>query len=126
MPLQLSTRYLGDVAIVSCVGRISLGDETASLRDYVKKIFHDTPFVVLDLSQTTYVDSSGVGVLIALYTSARNATGAIKLTGVTTRVRDLLQITKLVTVFEIHDTPEAAAASFNRAAGASAPTEWQP
>lgn len=126
MPLQLTTRYLGDIAIVECVGRIVLGDESAALRQHVKELLAESPNIVLNLAQVTYVDSSGVGALMALYTSARNANGSIKLANLTTRVRDLLQITKLATVFETFDTPEDAAASFNKAAGASVPSEWHP
>ncbi|HEU5403510.1 MAG TPA: STAS domain-containing protein [Terriglobales bacterium] len=124
MPLQLTTRYLGDIAIVDCIGRIVLGDESAALRQHVKELLAESPNIVLNLAQVTYVDSSGVGALMSLYTSARNAYGSIKLANLATRVRDLLQITKLATVFETFDTPEDAAASFNQAAGASAPSEW--
>ncbi len=124
MPLQLTTRYLGDIAIVECVGHIVLGEESAALRQHVRKLLAESPNLVLNLAQVSYVDSSGVGALMSLYTSARNTHGSIKLSNLTTRVRDLLQITKLATVFEIFDTPESAAASFNRAAGATAPSEW--
>lgn len=126
MSLQLATRYLGDIAIVNCIGRIVLGDESAALRQHVKELLAESPNVVLNLAQVTYVDSSGVGVLMSLYTSARSGYGSIKLANLTTRVRDLLQITKLATVFEVFDSPEDAAASFNKAAGASVPSEWRP
>jgi anti-sigma B factor antagonist len=125
MSLQLTTRYLGDVSIVDCTGRIILGEECAAIRDHVKKLLAESPNVVLNLAEVSYVDSSGVGVLTSLYTSAQAAKGSIKLAGLTTRVRDLLQITKLVTIFEIYDSPGDAAASFNKAAGASAPAEWR-
>ncbi len=124
MSLQLTTRYLGDVSIVDCTGRIILGEESAAIRQHVKDLLSEQPNIVLNLAQVTYVDSSGVGTLMSLYTSAQAAHGSIKLAGLTTRVRDLLQITKLVTIFEIYDTPEDAAASFNKVAGASAPSEW--
>lgn len=126
MPLRLTTRYLGDIAIVDCIGRISLGEESAALRRHIKGLLSESPNVVLNLAQVSYVDSSGVGTLMGLYTSARNAYGSIKLANLTVRVRDLLQITKLATIFETFDTPEDAAASFNKAAGASAPSEWHP
>ncbi len=124
MSLQLTTRYLGDIAIVNCIGRIVLGEESAALRQHVRELLAESPNLVLNLAQVTYVDSSGVGALVSLYISARNAYGCIKLANLTTRVRDLLQITKLATVFETFDTPEDAAASFNQAAGATAPSEW--
>jgi len=125
MSLQLTTRYLGDVAIVDCVGRILLGEESAAIRQHVKALLAESPNIVLNLAQVTYVDSSGVGALTALYTSAQSAHGSIKLAGLTTRVRDLLQITKLVTIFEIYDTPADAAASFNKVAGTSDSSEWR-
>lgn len=126
MALQLRTRYLGDVAIVDCIGRIVLGEESAALRQHIKELLAESPNVVLNLAQVAYVDSSGVGALMSLYTSARSGYGSIKLANLTTRVRDLLQITKLATVFEVFDSPEDAVASFNKAAGASVPSEWRP
>jgi anti-sigma B factor antagonist len=124
MTLQMTTRYVADVAIVDCSGRIVLGEETASMRQYVKPLLTQSPRVVLNLAQVNYVDSSGVGTLVSLYTSARHAGGNIKLAGLVTRVKDLLQITKLGTIFEMFDAAENAAASFNELAGSSSPAEW--
>ena len=124
MTLQMTTRYVADVAIVDCSGRIVLGEETASMRQYVKALLTQSPHVVLNLAQVNYVDSSGVGTLVSLYTTARGAGGNIKLAGLGTRVKDVLQITKLGTIFEVFDAAENAAASFNELAGSSSPAEW--
>jgi anti-sigma B factor antagonist len=70
--------------------------------------------VVLNLHEVNYVDSGGLGTLVSLYTTARNAGGAVKLARVNRRVGDLLQLTKLVTIFEVFDDEEAAAKSFER------------
>lgn len=120
----MTTRYVADVAIVDCSGRIVLGEETASVRQYVKALLTQSPHVVLNLAQVNYVDSSGVGTLVSLYTTARGAGGNIKLAGLGTRVKDVLQITKLGTIFEVFDAAENAAASFNELAGSSSPAEW--
>jgi anti-sigma B factor antagonist len=120
----MTTRYVADVAIVDCSGRIVLGEETASMRQYVKTLLTQSPHVVLNLPQVNYVDSSGVGTLVSLYTTARGAGGNIKLAGLGTRVKDVLQITKLGTIFEVFDAAENAAASFNELAGSSSPAEW--
>ena len=124
MTLQMTTRYVADVAIVECSGRIVLGEETASMRQYVKALLTQSPHVVLNLAEVNYVDSSGVGTLVSLYTTARRAGGNIKLAGLGTRVKDVLQITKLGTIFEVFDAAENAAASFNELAGSSSPAEW--
>jgi anti-sigma B factor antagonist len=120
----MTTRYVADVAIVDCSGRLVLGEETASMRQYVKALLTQSPRVVLNLAQVNYVDSSGVGTLVSLYTTARGAGGNIKLAGLGTRVKDVLQITKLGTIFEVFDAAENAAASFNELAGSSSPAEW--
>jgi anti-sigma B factor antagonist len=120
----MTTRYVADVAIVDCAGRIVLGEETASMRQYVKALLTQSPHVVLNLAEVNCVDSSGVGTLVSLYTSARGTGGNIKLAGLGTRVKDVLQITKLGTIFEVFDAAENAAASFNELAGSSSPAEW--
>jgi anti-sigma B factor antagonist len=124
MMLEMTTRYFGNVAIVDRIGKIVLGEETASMRQYVKELLHSAPHVVLNLARVSYMDSSGVGTIVSLYTSARAAGGNIKLSGLGARVKDVLQITKLGTIFEVFDTAENAAASFNELAGGSSPEEW--
>jgi|SRR5208282_1933819 len=114
MQLRMSTRATGGVLVVDCSGRVVFGEESASLRDTVKELLAQSPKVVLNLREVNYVDSGGLGTLVSLYTTARNAGGAVKLAGVSQRVGDLLQLTKLVTIFEVFDDEEAAARSFKR------------
>ena len=98
--------------IVDCSGRLVFGEESASLRETVKKVLAQSPKVVLNLHEVNYIDSGGLGTLVSIFTTARNAGGAIKLASLSQRVGDLLQLTKLVTIFEIFDNEEAAARSF--------------
>ncbi len=114
MQLRMSTRSMQGVLVVDCSGRIVFGEESASLRDSVKKLLVQSPQVVLSLREVNYVDSGGLGTLVSLYTTARNAGGAVKLARVSQRVGDLLQLTKLLTIFEVFDDEEAAAKSFKK------------
>jgi len=102
--------------VVDCSGRLVFGEESASLRDMVKKILAQSPRVVLNLHDVNHVDSGGLGTLVSLFTTARNAGGAVKLARLSQRVGDILQITKLVTIFEIFDDEEKAAKSFTKGA----------
>jgi anti-sigma B factor antagonist len=122
--LQMTPRTLGDVTIVECGGRLVLGDESANLRHLVRDTLTGCKNVVLDLGRVTYIDSSGLGVLAGLFASGKKAGGGVKLANLNPQMKDLLQITKLLTVFEIFERAEDAAASFNKLAGKSAPGEW--
>jgi anti-sigma B factor antagonist len=114
MQLRMSTRSMGGVLVVDCSGRLMFGEESASLRDNVKKALAQNPKVVLNLHEVNYIDSGGLGTLVSLYTSARNLGGAVKLARLSQRVGDLLQVTKLLTIFEVFDSEEAAAQSFEK------------
>jgi anti-sigma B factor antagonist len=109
----MSTRALEGVMIVDCSGRLIFGEESASLRDMVKKLLSDNPRLVMNLREVNHIDSGGLGTLVSLYTTARNAGGAVKLASLSKRVGDLLQVTKLLTIFEVFDDEDAAARSFN-------------
>ncbi len=112
MQLRMSTRSLEGVLVVDCSGRLVFGEESASLRDTVKKLLSESPKLVMNLREVNHIDSGGLGTLVSLYTTARNAGGAVKLASLSKRVGDLLQITKLLTIFEVLDDEEAAARSF--------------
>jgi len=114
MQLRMSTRTLQGAMVVDCSGRLVFGEESASLRDSVKKALSLSPNVVLNLQEVNYIDSGGLGTLVSLYTTARNAGGAVKLARLSQRVGDLLQVTKLLTIFEVFDDEEKAARSFNK------------
>jgi len=114
--LKLSNRTVDDILVVDCAGRIVFGEESAELREIVKKLIAQSSRIVLNLANVSYIDSGGLGTLVALYTTARNAGGSIKLANLTERVGDLLQVTKLLTVFEVFDSEKGALESFRTAA----------
>ncbi len=114
MQLRMSTRSVEGVLVVDCSGRLVFGEESASLRDMVKKLLAESPKIVMNLREINYIDSGGLGTLVSLYTTARNAGGAVKLASLSQRVGDLLQVTKLFTIFEVFDDTEDAAKSFKR------------
>jgi len=116
MQLRMSTRTLEGALVVDCSGRLTFGEESASLRDMVKKLIAETPAIVMNLREVNYIDSGGLGTLVSLYTTARNAGGSVKLASLSQRVGDLLQVTKLLTIFEVFDNEEAAARSFKKGA----------
>jgi anti-sigma B factor antagonist len=114
MQLRMSTRSLDGVLVVDCSGRLVFGEESASLRDTVKKLLAQSPKIVMSLREVNYIDSGGLGTLVSLFTTARNAGGAVKLASLSQRVGDLLQVTKLLTIFEVFDDAESAAESFKK------------
>jgi anti-sigma B factor antagonist len=116
--LKITTREQAGVTIVMCNGRIVFGDESAELRDKIKSLLTKNKKLVLNLGGVSYIDSGGLGVLVSLYTSARASGGNIKLANLTQRVGDLLQITKLLTVFEVYESEQKAIDSFKQAATA--------
>jgi anti-sigma B factor antagonist len=118
MQLKLSERNVNGVIVIDCNGRIVFGEESALLRDTLKKLIVENSQIILNLSGVSYVDSGGLGTLVALYTSAQNAGGAVKLANLTERVGDLLQVTKLLTVFEVYDSVDKAIESFKKGAAA--------
>jgi len=116
MQLDLVTRIKEGILVVECTGRIVFGDESIRLRDTLKELVSQNNRIVLNLGQVSYIDSVGLGTLVALYTTANKGGGAIKLANLTKRVGDLLQVTKLLTVFEVFDSEQKAIDSFKKAA----------
>ncbi|MGE5207400.1 MAG: STAS domain-containing protein [Chlamydiota bacterium] len=117
MQLKIATVTVEGITILECSGRIVFGDEAAALREQVKDLVAaGKKQVVLNLGGVTYIDSGGLGTLVGLYTTARNAGGSIKLANLTQRVGDLLQVTKLLTVFDVYDSQDKAIKSFGKAA----------
>ena len=117
MQLKLTKRTVDGILAIECNGRIVFGDESSLLRDDVKKaIAGGAKRIVLNLAEINYIDSGGLGTLVALHTTAHNAGGAIKLANLTRRVGDLLQVTKLLTVFEVHNSEYEALEAFRQAA----------
>ena len=116
MQLRMNTRTRDGVLIMDCIGRIVFGEESAALRDNAKAVLAQNPKVILNLAEVSYIDSGGLGTLVSLYTTARGAGGALKLASLTQRVGDLLQVTKLVSVFEVYPDDQSAVRSFQKEA----------
>ena len=105
MSLVLKARRLDDVVTFDLSGRITMGEGTVILRDQMKRLLDagDRKFL-LNLADVDYIDSSGLGELVTSFTAVRNHNGQLKLLNLTRRVQDLLQITKLLTVFEVFNS----------------------
>lgn len=114
MELHTVTKEVNGVTVLALSGRVTLGDESSHLRSTIKELLeHGKKRLVLDLSGVSYIDSAGLGTLVAAYTSARNEGGDIRLANVTERFSELLNITKLVTIFSVHASVEDALKGFN-------------
>ena len=116
--LGITTSKTDGVTVLHLRGVIYFGEESASLRLRVKELLESSRQIVLDLASVTHIDSGGLGALVAVYSSARKVGGEIKLANLGNRAKEVLKITKLVTVFEIFERAEDAAASLKRAATA--------
>src|SRR5262249_2217722 len=113
--MKASTRQLNGVTVVDLSGRITLGEGSVVLRDTVRDLIgKGETRILLNLGEVTYIDSSGIGELVSAFTTVRNQGGELKLLNLTKKVHDLLQITKLYTVFDVKDDEAAAVGSFKR------------
>jgi len=111
--VKLSTRQVGDVSVIDVTGRITLGEGSSALRDSLRELVgNNQKKILLNLGDVSYIDSSGIGELVSGFTTVTNAGGQLKLLNLSKRVKDLLQITKLYTVFDVHDDEAAAVRSF--------------
>ena len=114
MSVKLTTRQVGDVTVIDAAGRITLGEGSSTFRDSIKELTtKGHKKVLLNLGDVSYIDSSGIGELVSGFTTMSNAGGQLKLLKLTKRIQDLLQITKLYTIFEVFDDEAAGLASFN-------------
>jgi anti-sigma B factor antagonist len=112
--MKASTRQVDGVTIVDLSGRITLGEGSVVLRDTVKDLLgKGQKKILLNLGDVSYIDSSGIGELVSAFTSVRNQGGELKLLHLTKKVHDLLQITKLYTVFDVKDDEATAISAFN-------------
>jgi anti-sigma B factor antagonist len=115
MTMKSGTRQVDGVTIVDLSGRITLGEGSTILRDIVRDmIAKGNKKILLNLGDVTYIDSSGIGELVSAFTTVRNGGGELKLLNLTKKVHDLLQITKLYTVFDIKDDEANAIQSFGK------------
>ena len=121
MALTMDTRQVGDVIAVDLHGRIALGEESAALRDKIAYLLNEgKKKILLNMSDVNYIDSSGLGALVSAYTSARRQGVEIKLASLSDKVNDLMEITRLYTVFDVAKDEATALASFGRTSAASA------
>jgi anti-sigma B factor antagonist len=114
MSMKLTTHEEGGVTIVDASGRLTLGESTSALRNKIRELVNGgSRRLVLNLADVTYIDSSGIGELVAAYTTVATAGGELKLLNLATRVHELLYITKLYTVFATFKDEASAIASFS-------------
>jgi anti-sigma B factor antagonist len=115
MNLRATNRDIGDTTLVDISGRITLGEGSALLRTLIRQLLDQgRKYIVLNLSDVTYIDSSGIGELVSSFTAVKKEGGELKLLHLTKKVHDLLLITKLFTVFDVHSDEEKAIGSFSR------------
>ena len=114
MSMKISSRQVDGVTIVDCSGRITLGEGSVTLRDTVRDLLSKgNKKIILNLADVNYIDSSGIGELVSGFTAVRNRGGELKLLNLTKKIHDLLQITKLFTVFDVYSDESTAVASFH-------------
>jgi anti-sigma B factor antagonist len=113
MSLKSSTRQVDGITVLDLSGRITLGEGSVVLRDTIREILgKGEKKILLNLGDVTYIDSSGIGELVSAFTAVRKEGGELKLLNLTKKVHDLLQITKLYTVFDVKDDEAAAISSY--------------
>jgi anti-sigma B factor antagonist len=113
MALTIASREIDGVAVLDLSGRITLGEGSVQLRDAVRGLISKgAKSILLNMGDVNYVDSSGLGELVSAFTTAKNQGAEVKLLNLTKKVHDLLQLTKLYTVFDVKDDEASAIASF--------------
>ncbi len=113
MSLKFDIRRVGAVSVVDLSGRITLGEAAGMLRDTIKELLsEDRKDILLNLADVSYIDSSGLGELVGAFATVNNRSGRLKLLNLQKRVRDLMHVTKLVTIFEVFDDEGHAVKSF--------------
>ena len=114
MSVKLTIRQVGDVTVIDAAGRITLGEGASTFRDTIRDLAaKGDKKILLNLGEVSYIDSSGIGEMVSGFTTVTNHGGQLKLLGLSKRVKDLLQITKLYTVFEVFDDEASAVRSFS-------------
>ena len=115
MSMKVNTRQVDGVTILDLSGRITLGEGSVQLRDAIRDLLaKGSKLILLNLADVNYIDSSGIGELVSAYTTVRNQGGELKLLNLTKKVHDLLQITKLYTVFDVKDDEATAVKAFTK------------
>lgn len=115
MSMKATIRQVDSVTVVDIAGRITLGEGCTQLREIIRdQLTKGNKRILLNLADVTYIDSSGIGELVSGFTGVAKQGGALKLLNLTKKVHDLLQITKLYTVFDVHDDEAKAVSSFTK------------
>ena len=113
MALTIASREVDGVIVLDLSGRITLGEGSVQLRDAIRSLISKgSKNILLNMGDVSYIDSSGLGELVSAFTTAKNQQAEVKLLNLTKKVHDLLQLTKLYTVFDIMDDEASAIASF--------------
>jgi anti-sigma B factor antagonist len=113
MALHIAEKDWGGVTVLALSGRVVLGEESSQLRNKIRAILgQGKTHIVLDLGDVSYIDSAGLGTLVAAYSTATSQGGVIRLANLTKRFEEQLNITKLVTVFDVHNSVDEAVMSF--------------
>jgi len=111
--MKIDTRTVGDVHVLDCSGKITLGEGTMAIRNTVREVLKNGgKKIVLNLAEVNYIDSSGIGELVSTFTTVTNQGGQLKLLKLTKKIQELLAITKLLTVFQVYNDEQEAVASF--------------
>ena len=113
MPLQFENKMVGDVYVLVPEGKIVIGDEVGAMREKIKEVLQSGhKNILVSLEKVTYMDSTGVGALVGSFTTIRNQGGQLKLANLGQRTRDILLVTKLLTVFDVYDSESDGIKSF--------------
>jgi len=111
--LKISQREVDGVTVVALDGRIVLGEESTALREKIKSLLAEgKKKIVLNMAEIKYIDSAGLGTLVAAHLSAKNQGASVRLCHLGKKFHDVMQVTKLLTVFDVYDTEAAAVSSF--------------
>ncbi len=115
MPLKIASREMDGITILQLEGRIVLGEESNALRERVKNLLATNKFkIVMNMGEVTYIDSAGLGTLVAAHHSARSQDASLRLCNLGSKFQEVLQVTKLLTVFDVYDSEAAAVQSFKK------------
>ena len=117
--LEITPRVVDQILVLDCNGRMVMSEDLAFWKNFLKQLLLTTNAVVVNLESVTYMDSSGLSVLVSTYTSAKQRGAVMKLAGVNTSIRDLFRITNLLAVFDVHDDVDKAIRDFPRRAASA-------
>ncbi len=119
MSLKFDIRHVDTVAIIDLSGRITMGEAAGMLRDAIKELIaEDHKNILLNLEDVSYIDSSGLGELVGAFATVGNRGGRLKLLHLQKRIKELMQVTKLLTIFDVYEDEGQAVRSFTKAATA--------